>query len=329
MNKAIFECIWAMLLGLSAAMVLAAAGVYASVTPSHGGSEPVANEHGAGVQAPAPTTHGAGVPAATTHGIEMPAAKPPSAAELDAQWGYSGYIGPSQWGELDPRYALCKSGKRQSPVDLGASRNEELYPLRFDYSAVPLQVVNNGHTLQANYADLPEIDSVIIGGVSHPLVTKLVYGSELMVGDVPYQLLQVHFHAPSEHAQYGEHYAMEAHLVHKNVAGNVAVVGVFLKRGRENATLQQLLDHVSVTVDEVNVVKTIEVDAAALLPHDRRFKHYSGSLTKPPCSENVNWYVMTTPVEVSDQQVRRFVQLIGTNTRPLQAMHWRNLLSSL
>lgn len=267
-------------------------------------------------------------------GIVFPAAgalaAPPHSGGSNAiHWGYSGDAGPSHWGVLDRKYALCKSGKRQSPVDLQAAQDRELYPLRFHYNAVPLQAINNGHTLQANYFNAAKQDSVVIGGKSDPLKSKSVFGSELMLGDVSYKLLQFHFHTPSEHAHEGERYAMEVHLVHRNANGNLAVVGVFLKRGEHNATLQKVLDHTSNTVNEVTAAAGITVNAAALLPEDRRFYHYSGSLTTPPCSENVNWFVMKTPVEVSDQQVRRFSQLIGENARPLQDKHWRTLFGSL
>ncbi len=244
-------------------------------------------------------------------------------------WGYSGAAGPSNWGELEAKYILCKSGKRQSPVDLRMAQEQDLYPLRFHYSAVPLQVVNNGHTLQANYSDKTSNDSVTIGGKSYPLKSKTVFGSELMLGDVPYKLLQFHFHTPSEHAQEGERHAMEVHLVHKNADGNLAVVGVFLQRGRHNATLQKVIDNVSGNVGDVAVAQGITLNATELLPADRSFYHYSGSLTTPPCSENVNWFVMKTSIEVSDQQVSQFARLIGENARPLQEINWRTLYGAL
>lgn len=244
-------------------------------------------------------------------------------------WQYSGNNGPLHWGELANEYALCKSGKRQSPVDIHEVQNHELYPLTFHYKPVTLQAVNNGHTLQANYNTASENDSVTIGEKTYPLKSKAVYRSELLLGDVSYKLLQFHFHTPSEHAHEGERYAMEVHLVHKNSDGNLAVVGMFLKRGVHNPTLQKVLDNASTTINEVNVVPATTVNAADLLPENRSFYHYSGSLTKPPCSENVNWFVMKSPVEVSDQQVSRFARLIGENARPLQEMNWRSLLGSL
>lgn len=242
-------------------------------------------------------------------------------------WGYSGPEGPSEWGHLSGDYSLCSSGKRQSPVNLEAAKEKELYPLTFNYSSVPLQVVNNGHTLQANYNNVNE-QEVTIAGKSYPLANKVVYESQLMLGTVPYDLLQFHFHSPSEHASEGERYVMEVHLVHKAADGNLAVVGVFLKSGEHNVTLQKILDNLSGTINKVAVVKDSKVNALSLLPKEHDFYHYSGSLTTPPCSENVNWFVMKEQIEVSVEQVRHFSKLVGENARPLQTMHWRTLLTS-
>ena len=121
---------------------------------------------------------------------------------------------------------------------------------------------------------------------------------------------------------------MEVHLVHKSADGNLAVVGILLERGKQNPALQKLLDHVSADINQVNLVNGVMVNAADLLPQERSVFHYSGSLTTPPCSENVNWYVMKTPVDVSDAQVNQFKSIIGENARPLQPMYWRPMLTS-
>ncbi len=243
-------------------------------------------------------------------------------------WGYTGSAGPAKWGGIANEFALCGSGKRQSPVDIQNERPAALYPLRFQYQSVALRVVNNGHTLQANYDSVSRDETVSIGGKPYPLHTTPVYNSTLMVGDVPYKLLQFHFHTPSEHARKGERVAMEVHLVHKNANGNLAVVSVLLKRGASNPTLQKVLDNVSGSINEVNAVNGISVNAADLLPPRHQVFHYSGSLTTPPCSENVNWFVMKTAMQVSNEQVSQFAKLIGENARPLQAMHWRSMLVS-
>ncbi|WP_316364454.1 carbonic anhydrase [Candidatus Thiodiazotropha sp. CDECU1] len=245
-----------------------------------------------------------------------------------SHWGYSGATGPDEWDSLSKEYALCGSGKRQSPVDIWNETPSDLYPLQFQYQPIPLLVLNNGHTLQANYNTLGQEEKVTIGGKSYPVQRKPVHNSTLMLGDVPYKLLQFHFHTPSEHAHEGERYAMEVHLVHKSADGNLAVIGVLLKRGKENPTLRKVLDNVSGNINEVKLAQGVTINAADLLPADRQLFHYSGSLTTPPCSENVNWFVMKTPVEVSDAQVKQFARLVGKNARPLQPMHWRSMLTS-
>ena len=243
-------------------------------------------------------------------------------------WGYTGSAEPSKWGSISNEFILCGSGKRQSPVDIQDEKPVGLYPLRFQYQPIPLQVINNGHTLQANYDTVTREEPVDIGGKSYPLHTMPTYNSTLMLGDVPYKLLQFHFHTPSEHARENERYAMEVHLVHKNSSGNLLVVGVLLKRGALNPVLQKVLDNVSDSINEVNIVQGVSVNAAGLLPQNHQVFHYSGSLTTPPCSENVNWFVMKMPMEVSGEQINRFIKLIGENARPLQAMHWRSMLVS-
>jgi carbonic anhydrase len=245
-----------------------------------------------------------------------------------SHWGYTGSSGPDEWHSLSEAYALCGSGKRQSPVDIWNEASADLYPLRFEYKSIPLLVLNNGHTLQANYNTVGKEKTVSIGGKPYPVKSKPVHDSTLMLGDVPYKLLQFHFHAPSEHARDGRRYAMEVHLVHKSADGNLAVIGVLFERGDENPILRQVLGNVSGNINEVKLVQGVTINAADLLPHDRQVFHYSGSLTTPPCSENVNWFVMKTPIEVSDEQVNQFEHLVGENARPLQPMHWRSMLVS-
>ena len=263
------------------------------------------------------------LPITNTHAVTLPAD-----GGHTIHWGYTGSAGPAKWGSISTEYALCKSGKRQSPVNISYGESAKLYPLRFQYQSVPLRVVNNGHTLQANYDTAKSEIAVSIGGKDYPVNTKPVYNSTLMLGDVPYKLVQFHFHTPSEHAREGERYAMEVHLVHKNASGNLAVVGILLKRGVQNPTLEKILNNASQQLNKVNSVKDVSVNAVDLLPDNHQLFHYSGSLTTPPCSENVNWFVMKSPIEVSDSQVDRFVKLIGKNARPLQGMHWRMMLVS-
>lgn len=243
-------------------------------------------------------------------------------------WEYSGAAGPSNWHKISDKFALCGSGKRQSPVDIQLEMPANLYPLVFRHQSIPLQVVNNGHTLQANYGTLITNETVKIGGKTYPIKQKPVYNSQMMLGDLSYKLLQLHFHTPSEHAINGRRAAMEVHMVHQSADGNLAVVGVLLSRGEQNSLLQQILDNASPTINRVNAPQGLTINASDLLPANRQFFHYSGSLTTPPCSENVNWFVMKSEMQVSDQQIKRFAQLIGNNARPLQEINWRSMLIS-
>lgn len=243
-------------------------------------------------------------------------------------WGYSGSEGPQFWGELAQGYALCSSGQRQSPVDIQRPREASLYPLRFDYRSLPLQLLNNGHTLQLNYYEPDTNHRVEIAGKQQIIKTKKQYRSQLMLGDEPYSLLQLHFHTPSEHAIAGSRALMEVHLVHKNAGGNLAVVGVMLQEGASNTELEKILNNAPSELNSEKLLERVSVNASAWLPDDRDYYHYSGSLTTPPCSENVNWLVMKNPLQVSAAQMRRFESLIGQNARPLQPMHWRQMLGS-
>lgn len=252
-------------------------------------------------------------------------------AHKTIHWGYDGAGSPKAWPTLKTEYVLCGSGQRQSPVDVYSSKFANLFPVQFNYRDVVLQPLNNGHTLQANYTDtVTTKNSVIIGGTSYPIASNTKkYSSSLMLGDVPYELLQFHYHAPSEHALNGRHYAMEVDLVHRNADGNIAIVGVFLKKGTHNKVLQNVLDNVSVTINQPRIIQELLINATDLLPNKRDYFYYNGSLTTPPCTENVNWMVMKNPIEVSEKQVAHFIKLIGNNARSLQPLNWREPLGSL
>ena len=219
-------------------------------------------------------------------------------------WAYSGEGGPANWGDLKDDYAACGRGSQQSPIDIrsDAAISADLGAIQFNYKATPLKVLNNGHTVQVNYAP----------------------GSSITVAGKTYQLLQFHFHTPSEHMVDGEAAPMELHFVHRNDAGDLAVVGVMTKKGQMHEALQPLWDHLSHEINVEMTVPGMHVDAAALLPRQSRdYYHYMGSLTTPPCSEIVSWFVLKEPIVVSETQVARFIDTIGANARPVQAINRR------
>lgn len=222
-------------------------------------------------------------------------------ADGGAHWSYAGDTGPEHWGGLAPEYATCATGARQSPVDIPAGATVSPADIAFAYQPSALAIVNNGHTVQANY------DA----------------GSAITVDGVRYDLLQLHFHASSEHALAGRHAPMEAHFVHKSAAGDLAVIGVMLTSGAENPAYAALLQNLPQSAGDSATVAGASLDAGQMLPARRGYYRYAGSLTTPPCTEGVKWFVMADPVELSDAQIAAFTALYPANERPLQALNGR------
>ncbi len=222
-----------------------------------------------------------------------------------AHWGYAGHEGPEFWGDLSPDYAICKSGKNQSPIDINELTESELNPIVFQYSAVPLDIVNNGHTIQVNYAP----------------------GSTITVDGKTFNLLQFHFHTPSENTVMNVSYPMEAHLVHADDGGNLAVVGVLFEDGATNPFIESIWAHMPVKAGESKKVASVTLTANDMLPADQSYYRFNGSLTTPPCSEGVRWMLLKSPVPVSKAQAEKFTTVVGgPNNRPVQAVNARPVL---
>ena len=216
-------------------------------------------------------------------------------------WAYDGDLGPSHWGDLADQFAVCASGAGQSPINISNSIDPHPADIAFNYHGVPLSILNNGHTLQVNYAP----------------------GSSITIDHQQYELLQFHFHTPSEHQLAAHYFPMEGHLVHKNSHDQLAVVGVFIEEGHDNPFFQTLVEHLPGHADQENMVAGTMVNAQGLLPTEPSVYNYSGSLTTPPCSEGVNWNVMSTPIQASADQIAAFAAIMGSNNRPVQPMHSR------
>ncbi len=216
-------------------------------------------------------------------------------------WTYEGQTGPEHWGDLSPEFAACKEGKRQSPVDITGVVTADLEDISFDYKASPLKIINNGHTIQVNYAK----------------------GSSITIGGKKYDLLQFHFHSPSEHTVNGKHYDMVAHLVHKSNDGQLAVVAVFMKKAGQNDFIRTLWSNLPSEEGHEKTVSSVKINVKDLLPANKSYYSYHGSLTTPPCSETVSWYILKTPVEVSGSQVSTFTSLFKKDIRPVQALNGR------
>lgn len=226
-------------------------------------------------------------------------------AQWKTPWSYEGSAGPEHWGALDPAYAACNAGKEQSPVDIASTAKEKLPALRFDYRSGPLKyLINNGKTVRVNY-HAPDNENF------------------LTVGEQRYQLTQFHFHRPAEDSIHGKTFAMVAHFMHESHDGKVAGVAVLLKSGSANATVQQIWDHMPLVEGNEHEIPGLSIDPAGLLPHDLAYYIYEGSLTAPPCTEGVTWYVLKSPVEVSSAQIAAFAKLYPHDVRPAQPLNGR------
>jgi carbonic anhydrase len=221
-------------------------------------------------------------------------------------WGYGGAEGPSHWGDLKPEFAPCKKGHRQSPVDISNTRKTDLPTLQFDYMPSALHIIDNGHTIMINYAP----------------------GSFFRVGDKQYQLKQFHFHRPSEEMIHGKHSEMVVHMVHSDQEGHLAVVAVLLEIGADNPLVHELWNDLPKEKEKEDVLDNVQVDLTLLLPADRSYYTFSGSLTTPPCSEDVTWFVLKHPVTVTAAEIEQFGKLYRHDARPTQPLYGRVVLES-
>ncbi len=215
---------------------------------------------------------------------------------VEESWSYEGPADPAHWANLSPEFIQCAEGHFQSPIDIEsyASQKTDSIDLDFDYHACSLDIENNGHTIQAN----PEDDNVIS-----------YHGKT-------FHLRQFHFHEPSEHRLDGIIYPMEIHLVHADDEGHLAVVGLFVKEGPKNKVLEDLWENLPTHVAE-HKHSAHDCNIAELLPAEKTIYHYSGSLTTPPCSEGVEWFLVEQPVSMSKEQIDQFRALYHANNRPL------------
>lgn len=223
-------------------------------------------------------------------------------------WTYDGAHGAAHWAEIDKGYAECKLGHAQSPIDIKSAKIDKNAPaLEFAYQAKPLALINNGHTVQVNETG----------------------AGTLTIGGHTYQIAQFHFHTPSEERIKGKPYDMVAHLVHKDEAGKLAVVAVLFKTGQENVALKPVLDNMPIGAGPEHTVAGVSFNPADLLPAKLGYYHFMGSLTTPPCTEGVSWYVLTTPVELSRAQLAQFRTLYKHNARPVQPGNGREVIERL
>ncbi len=214
-------------------------------------------------------------------------------------WSYAGAGGPASWG------GACSSGQRQSPIDIRGGLAVDLEPVQFAYTGSRFGVVDNGYTVQVNMAA----------------------GNHIVVGGKRFELQQFHFHRPSEERIDGRQFEMSVHLVHKDEQGRLAVVTLLLDKGPAQPVVQKVWNNLPLERGEEAAARA-PLDLNELLPADRRYYTYMGSLTTPPCSEGVQWIVMRQPVTVTAEQIELFARIYPMNSRPLQAAAGRRILQS-
>lgn len=229
-----------------------------------------------------------------------------SKSEHAAHWSYRGPTGPEKWGDLAPDYLLAKTGRQQSPIDIRDASPEVLPQLQFHYKPSKIHLIYNGHTIQEN---------------EDP-------GSFGSAGEKRFELQQFHFHSPSEHTVDGNHFPMEMHLVHKASDGTVGVVAVFIREGKHNDAFDNVWDLLP-NANDPKRDSALKIDTLSLLPKQRGHYSYDGSFTTPPCTEQVKWVVLKTPVEMSKRQIERFRLVIDGNNRPVQPLNGRQVVRSI
>jgi len=218
-------------------------------------------------------------------------------------WGYSGHSGPEHWGELSPDFSACGTGKNQSPIDLSSQVEADLPQLALYKNPTTTEILNNGHTVQINFSK----------------------GNVLQLDGIDFELLQIHFHTPSENHITGKSYPMEAHLVHAAGDGQLAVISVMYVKGKENPALAEAWQYMP--KNEGDHIPLSTQFATGLFPESVGYYRFNGSLTTPPCSEGVRWIVLSTPLEASAEQIETFSAVMKEpNNRPLQPVNARMIL---
>ncbi|HEY0561718.1 MAG TPA: carbonic anhydrase family protein, partial [Methylophilus sp.] len=232
-----------------------------------------------------------------------PAPKKPSAVKgkSSANWSYSGKTGPAYWADLSPDYATCATGLNQSPINITNTIHAALKPIRTLQKFPAKELINTGQTLQVNFKT----------------------GNMMVLDKTPFQLSQVHFHSPSENRIDGKVYPLEAHFVHSDNEGNLAIIAVLFKEGEANPALNQLWAQLPDEIGKPVLLKT-RITPNNLMPTKQQYYRYSGSLETPPCTEGVRWILMKTPVEASKDQLKMFETAMQLpNNRPIQALNGR------
>ncbi|VAX01906.1 Carbonic anhydrase, alpha class [hydrothermal vent metagenome] len=227
-----------------------------------------------------------------------------SFANESSHWGYGNSNGPTHWSEINPDFSLCKNGKNQSPINISGFIKAPHESLKPHYKSKVDEIVNNGHTIQIN----------------------MHAGSNIKIDNTHFNLNQFHFHSPSENTINGKSFPLEGHFVHTDKNNNLVVLAVMFENGDKNTALETLWKHMPINSGEhKNLTNNITV--SNLMPKNMDYYRFNGSLTTPPCSEGVRWYVFKNPIKVSKQQVDQFHETIHhANNRPVQSINARLII---
>ncbi|OGT61708.1 MAG: hypothetical protein A3E85_01935 [Gammaproteobacteria bacterium RIFCSPHIGHO2_12_FULL_45_12] len=242
---------------------------------------------------------------------------------VKVKWGYKGDIVPERWGKLTPAFALCATGKMQSPIDITQKIQIVPHGLSWQYQSAPMiimdngdtplnldghqMIINEGHGVQLNFKDSPPREMITFLGN-------------------PYRLVEFHFHSPSENRWHGQSFPMEMHFVHQGKAGKVAVIGVFVKAGEANPAIQQIVENLPKVEGRPFTIKGKRINPADLMPHGKAYYHFKGSLTTPPCSEGLQWVVMADAITASPAQIALLRKAMGgDNARAVQPLNHRQI----
>jgi carbonic anhydrase len=220
-------------------------------------------------------------------------------------WGYTADVAPSHWSTLNEKFKMCSEGKSQSPIDIVASSDIDLPILALNYKTKSENVIENGHTVQVNIAS----------------------GSTFSIEKDKYELKQFHFHTPSENNINHQSFSLEAHFVHATKDGKLAVVAVMFEEAKENnAIISKIWSKFPLKEGEKTELTLSTEEIQALMPSDKDYYKFTGSLTTPPCTEEVKWHVIKKPLSISKKQVKQFFDIYGhANNRPIQETHKRKI----
>ncbi len=220
-------------------------------------------------------------------------------------WDYTGPGGPEHWGDLRSDYATCATGMMQSPIDITGVVKAELPPMEFHYRLPGMPAAeNNGHTLRIT---IPEGRFIIVDGKR-------------------YDLVRIKFHSPSENTVAGHAFAMSAHFIHRDISGETAIVAVMFEPGETNPALNKIWKKMPERAGGRAHFLTLDIEP--LLPRDRSYYAFTGSLTEPPCTEGVRWFVLKTPVPIGKEQLDKFREIFQGNARPIQPANGRDILAN-